>query len=96
MCIRDSVLHLQITAFIDAAGHLVDDRSRSKELGEAVGEHGADELVAHDRLAIDDPLVGEGGRLLDQPLGRPETARRHHHPLEPEPLVGVRLSLIHI
>jgi hypothetical protein len=81
---------LRSTPVVDRPGHLVDERPGGEQLGHAVGQHRRDELVVAQRLPADDPLAGERAGVLDQPVGSTEAARRHHQPLEPEPLVRER------
>jgi hypothetical protein len=69
-------------------GGLVGHQPGRPQLGQRVGQHKLDTLVAEDRLPVGLALLGEGGCLLDEALGRPQAAGGDHQALVAEPLVG--------
>src|SRR5829696_3866026 len=81
------VLDLDVEVVVDAVGGLVGHQPGRPQLGHGVGQHELDRLVAEDGLAVGVAFAGEGGRLLDQPLGRPQRPGRDHQALVAEPLV---------
>jgi hypothetical protein len=82
------VLDLDVQVGVDAVRGLVGHQPGRPQLGHRVGQHELDRLVVEDRPAVGLAPAGEGGRLLDQPLGRPQGPGRDHQPFVAEPLVG--------
>ena len=81
---------LAVMAGIDGTGDLVEHGSGGEQFGRAVGKHARDQLVLAQRLAVDDACLRERGHLVDEALRRTDATRRHHHPLESEPVLGER------
>ena len=79
---------LAIQPGVDTAGHLIEQAARGEQFGGAVGEHAGDQLVLAKRLTVYDPFASERGHLVDEALRGTHTARRHHDPLEAEPVLG--------
>ena len=81
---------LEVGSGVERAGHLVDHRAGSEQHGQTVGEHALHELLVGQAVGADPPLGGEGGHLVDEPLGGTEATGADHEALEAEPLVDER------